>query len=170
MGGDFPRKGGFDLIETWRAGGFHERADLEIVTDWELPPPLPPGVTVTRNVPAHSAKWRACWAAADAFVMPTRNEAFGLVYQEAAAAGVPAIGTTHNAIPEIVIDGETGLLVPVGDRRALAAAMHALLESAELRCRLGVRARQRIETIASPDIYMERLTAILTTAARSRTT
>ncbi len=51
--------------------------------------------------------------------MPTRNEAFGLVYQEAAAAGLPAIGTNHNAVPEIIIDGETGLLVPVGDRDAL---------------------------------------------------
>ena len=50
-------------------------------------------------------------AGADIFVMPTRNEAFGLVFQEAAAAGVPAIGTRQNAVPEIIVDGETGLLV-----------------------------------------------------------
>ena len=49
--------------------------------------------------------------------MPTRNEAFGLVFQEAAAAGLPAIGTRLNAIPEIVADGETGILVHPGHVR-----------------------------------------------------
>ncbi|MEO8078858.1 MAG: glycosyltransferase family 4 protein [Acidobacteriota bacterium] len=169
IGGDFPRKGGADLLAAWQAGGFHGRAELEIVTNWDLPGPLPAGVTQTRNITAHSPQWRALWAAADAFVMPTINEAFGLVYQEAAAAGIPAIGTNHNAVPEIILDGETGLLVPVGDRQGLAEAMHALVDSPELRARLGSQGRDRIEIVASPETYMERLTAILTDAAQSRT-
>jgi starch synthase len=170
MGGDFPRKGGFDLLAAWERGNFHGRAELEIVTNWQLKEPLPPGVLHTRNIVAHSPEWRRCWSAADAFVMPTRNEAFGLVYQEAAAAGIPAIGTMHNAVPEIIEDGETGLLVPVGDTGKLVEAMKALVESAELRGRLGLQARGRIERLASPDIYMERLAAILASAAQSRTT
>jgi alpha-maltose-1-phosphate synthase len=167
VGGDFPRKGGFDLLAAWQAGRFHERAELELVTDWAVPAP-PPGVTVSRNIGPYSAAWRACWAAADAFVMPTRNEAFGLVYQEAAAAGLPAIGTRHNAVPEIVLDGETGLLVPIGDQGALGAALAVLAGSAELRHRLGTRGREIIETVGSPGRYLDRLTTIITDAAGSR--
>ena len=58
--------------------------------------------------------------------MPTRNEAFGLVYQEAAAAGLPAIGSRLNAVPEIIADGDTGLLVtPGGHPRAGGGARAA---------------------------------------------
>ena len=69
--------------------------------------------------------------------MPTRNEAFGLVYQEAAAAGLPAIGSRLNAVPEIIDDGVTGLLVTPGMSRRLAQALDRLIASAELRERLG---------------------------------
>jgi alpha-maltose-1-phosphate synthase len=168
VGGDFVRKGGPDLLDAWRAGALHESASLEIVTDWPLAGSLPPGVTITRRVTPHSAAWRACWARADAFVMPTRNEAFGLVYQEAAAAGLPAIGTRHNAVPEIVVEGETGLLVPVRDVGSLAAAMRTVVNDPALRHRMGMRARQIIEEVASPDTYMARLTEILTAAAERK--
>jgi glycosyltransferase involved in cell wall biosynthesis len=100
--------------------------------------------------------------------MPTRNEAFGLVYQEAAAAGLPAIGTRHNAVPEIVLDGETGLLVSVGDTVALAGAMTALIGSAPLRERLGRRAREVIERSASPQQYLDKLTGIVIDACGPR--
>lgn len=168
MGGDFVRKGGTDLLEAWQAGGLHAHATLEIVTDWPVAGPLPAGVTLTRGVRPHSAEWGACWARADAFVMPTRNEAFGLVYQEAAAAGVPAIGTDHNAVPEIIRDGETGLLVPTADPAALAAALLTLAGGPGLRHRMGLRARQVIEEVGSPSLYMDRLTAILCEAARRK--
>ncbi len=168
IGGDFPRKGGFDLLSAWQEGRFHERAELEVVTNWAVPAGLPPGVFVTRNIEAHSPAWRACWAAADAFVMPTRNEAFGLVYQEAAAAGLPAIGTRHNAVPEIILEGQTGLLMPVGDRHALQSALAALADSAELRHRLGARAREIIEEVAGPETYLDRLTTIITDGVAGR--
>src|SRR5262249_60733385 len=104
VGGDFRRKGGYDLLRAWQSSGLASSATLEIVTDWDLGGALTAGVVVTTRVQPYSAEWRALWARADAFVMPTRNEAFGLVYQEAAAAGLPAIGTRHNAVPEIVHD------------------------------------------------------------------
>ena len=167
IGGDFPRKGGFDLLDAWKTGNFHAVATLDLVTNWNLPTALPAGVNLWRGVDAHSAEWHKRWEEADVFVMPTRNEAFGLVYQEAAAAGLPAIGTAHNAVPEIVRDRETGLLVSPGDVPGLAGAMHAFVDSAELRDRMGSRARQLIETAASPGLYMERLTAIITEAARA---
>jgi starch synthase len=169
VGGDFPRKGGFDLLDAWRSGNFHTVAALDLMTNWDLPAELPQGVHLWRRVEAYSREWLARWEQADIFVMPTRNEAFGLVYQEAAAAGLPAIGTSLNAVPEIVHDGDTGLLVPTGDVGALAGAMHALIDSPDLRDRMGSRGRELIETVAGPERYMQRLTAIIQEAAGSRT-
>jgi glycosyltransferase involved in cell wall biosynthesis len=162
MGGDFPRKGGFDLLDAWRAGGFASRATLDLVTDWPLAPgDLPDGVTLVRNVAPYTPAWFDLWRRADFFVMPTRHEAFGMVFQEAAAAGVPAIGTRINAIPEIVINGVTGMLVEPADRDDLVRAMSALVEAAELRQRLGGAAFDRIRIIGAPDRYASRLESLL---------
>lgn len=158
VGGDFPRKGGFELLDAWRGGEFGKRAALDLVTGWELPDALlSAGIHVHRNVTAHSEKWRALWRDADLFVLPTRDEAFGLVFQEAAAAGLPAIGTRLNAIPELIDDGRTGLLVPPRDGDALIAALDHLLGSAELRRDMGTRARALVERTADPTVYRERL-------------
>ena len=117
MGGDFPRKGGFDLLEAWRAGRFADRAVLDLVTDWPIAAAdLPPGARVVRGIRPHTSAWIEMWRQADVFAMPTRHEAFGLVYQEAAAAGLPVLATGINAVPEIVQDGATGLLVSPDDR------------------------------------------------------
>jgi glycosyltransferase involved in cell wall biosynthesis len=168
VGGDFPRKGGYDLLAAWTAGSFHTRARLEIVSDWPIAGPLPEGVTVSRRVSPHSAEWTARWAGADLFVLPTRHEAFGLVYQEAAAAGLPAIGTTGNAVPEIVCEEQTGLLVAPGDIPALVAAMDRLIGSPELRHAFGRRGRAYIEESADPGRYLARLVDLLSAAARHR--
>ena len=60
---------------------------------------------------------------------------------EAMAAGVPVVGSRHAGIPEAVEDGRTGLLVPPGDPASLAAALQRLIDSPELRRRLGSAAR-----------------------------
>lgn len=165
MGGDFPRKGGHDLLAAWEAGGFASRADLILVTDWPVGR-LPAGVRQQRAVRAQSPEWVATWRAADLFVMPTRNEAFGLVYQEAAAAGLPAIGSRLNAIPEIIEDGVTGLLVTPQDTRGLVRALETLLGSAELRERMGRNARRKIEVDGNPDTHRRELVALITQVSR----
>lgn len=162
VGGDWTRKGGPELLEAWNAGGFAERARLDVVSDSPLVKPLDAGgLSVHRGVRAYTDAWFARWRQADVFVMPTRGEAFGMVFQEAAAAGLPVIGTRINAIPEIVQHGATGLLVPPGDPRALADALARLVGDAELRARMGTAARARIEQVASFERYASRLTAIL---------
>jgi starch synthase len=165
VGGDFPRKGGPALLEAWRAGGFAGEATLTLVTDWPVGH-VPPGVEVRCGIAAYSAEWFAAWRAADVFVMPTRGEAFGMVFQEAAAAGVPSIGTRIAAVPEIVDDGRTGILVPPGDPDALARAMRGLLESPELRREMGTAARRRIARVASPETYSANLMALIRSVAR----
>ena len=167
MGGDFPRKGGYDLLAAWEAGGFGARADLTLVTEWRLGA-LPAGVRQLRGIRGHTPAWIRAWQDADLFVMPTRNEAFGLVYQEAAAAGLPAIGSRLNAVPEIIADGETGLLVPPGDVASLARALDTLLGSAELRDRLGRNARRKIERDAHPDDHRRQLVGLIAQVASIR--
>lgn len=166
IGGDFPRKGGLELLEAWTTGGFADRADLRLVTEWPLPATLPAGVHVTRGVRAHTAAWTAAWREADLFVMPTRNEAFGLVYQEAGAAGLPAIGSRLNAVPEIMDDERTGILVPPRDVPQLVTALDRLISSAELRHEFGRAARRKVEHDADPKAHRQRLVALLKQVSR----
>jgi alpha-maltose-1-phosphate synthase len=162
VGGDFLRKGGADLLAAWVAGAFADRAVLEVVTDWPLlADRLPRGVHVVSGVAGYTREWFEMWRRADLFVMPTRHEAFGMVYQEAAAAGLPVIGTSINAIPDIVQDERTGLLVGPGDTDGLRRAMGRLIDSPELRREMGTAARRWTERTAAPEAYAARLGAII---------
>ncbi|HZT76354.1 MAG TPA: glycosyltransferase [Vicinamibacterales bacterium] len=102
-------------------------------------------------------RYRSEWRGADLFVLPTRDEAFGVAFQEAAAAGLPAIGTRLNAVPELVDDGATGRLVAPRDRAALAAALSDLIGDPTRRRAMGAQARATIVRTAHPDIYRSRL-------------
>jgi glycosyltransferase involved in cell wall biosynthesis len=92
---------------------------------------------------------------ADVFVHTSRWEGFGLVLLEAMLAGLPVAATRVSAVPEVVADGETGLLVEPGDVTALSQALDALLGDASLRERLGAagleRARQRFSVARMAD-------------------
>ena len=83
--------------------------------------------------------------AADAVAVPsTRPEPLGLVALEAGAAGLPVVAAAHGGLPEVVRDGETGLLVPPGDEEALSRALTRLAGDAELRRRLGEAAARDV--------------------------
>ena len=82
-------------------------------------------------------------AAMDIFVHPGDPEPFGLVVVEAMAMGKPVVAFAHGALPEIVVDGETGRLVEPGDEEALAGAIAAILEEPDLRLEMGQVGRRR---------------------------
>jgi phosphatidylinositol alpha-1,6-mannosyltransferase len=87
--------------------------------------------------------------ACDVFVQPSRAEGrwvegFGLTFLEAAARGKPCVAGRHGAVPEVVIDGETGLLVSPEDVEEVGSAVTALLSDARLAARLGEAARKRV--------------------------
>jgi glycosyltransferase involved in cell wall biosynthesis len=65
---------------------------------------------------------------AEVLVHPARWEGFGLALLEAMLAGKPVVATNVSSIPEIVVDGETGLLVPPNDPQALAGAVSSVLD------------------------------------------
>jgi glycosyltransferase involved in cell wall biosynthesis len=82
--------------------------------------------------------------AIDVFAMPSIWEGFGLVLLEAMAAGRPVVASRVATIPEVVVDGETGVLVPAGDRVALAEGLAALAHDSELARRYGEAGRERL--------------------------
>jgi len=78
------------------------------------------------------------------FALPTLREPFGLAFLDAMACAVPCVGTRIEAVPEIVKDGETGLLVPPGDAVALAEALERLLGDPARARAMGARGRARV--------------------------
>ncbi len=92
--------------------------------------------------------------------MPSRKETFGLVLIEAMSFGLPVIATDAGGVPEIVIDGQTGILVPPEDAAALRKAIQRLLKDDELRRGMGTRGRERVVQRYQLDDHMARLVEI----------
>ena len=84
-------------------------------------------------------------SACDVFVLPSRKEGFGIVFLEAMAYGKPVVGGAHGGTPEVIRDGETGLLVRHGDVPGLAAALIRLLSDPHERRRMGEAGRQLVK-------------------------
>jgi len=80
----------------------------------------------------------------DVFALPTLREALGTVFIEAAAMGLPVVGTNVGGVPETMQAGVTGLLVPPADPEALAGALEGLLADPALRRRMGEAGRELI--------------------------
>jgi glycosyltransferase involved in cell wall biosynthesis len=94
----------------------------------------------------HLQDVRPALAAMNVFVHPGDPEPFGLVNLEAMAMAKPVVAFAHGALPEIVIHGQTGLLVPPGDDQALAEAVVDLVGDCEESQRMGAAGRGRVES------------------------
>jgi len=142
VGRSFAPKGGPDLVEAFRrVRQIHPQAALWIVSQ-EAPRPLPEGAVF--HGPLDPPALSVLFARASLFALPTLREAFGLAFLEAMAFGLPVVATSIGAIPEIVVDGETGVLVPPRDPAALAAACVSLLGDPARARRLGEAGRARV--------------------------
>jgi glycosyltransferase involved in cell wall biosynthesis len=98
--------------------------------------------------------------AADVLVAPSRHEPFGLVFLEAGHHALPSIGTRVGGIPEVVTDGETGLLVEPEDPRQLAETILTLSRDARLRAKLGAAGRERVRTSYTLDSMVSSYAAL----------
>ncbi len=87
---------------------------------------------------------RPLMQACDIFVLASIGEAFGNVLTEAMACGAPVVATRSGGIPEVVTDGETGLLVPPSNPSAFADAIRTLAGRPDLRQEMGRRGRERV--------------------------
>ncbi|MCY1457235.1 N-acetyl-alpha-D-glucosaminyl L-malate synthase [compost metagenome] len=81
---------------------------------------------------------------ADALVLPSYREGFGTVVIEAAAMEVPTIGSYIYGLSDAIVDGETGVLVPVKDVERLAHAMEWMSDNKSQRSEMGRKARMRV--------------------------
>ena len=106
----------------------------------------------------------------DIFLWPGIGEAYGLVYLEAQAAGLPVVAFDSGGVAETVRAGETALLVPEHDEEALAAALTALLRDRTLRETMGAAARRFIQTERTMARAAERLAEGLALALRNHRT
>ena len=100
------------------------------------------------NLRSHFLGWQPepthILAAYDVLLMPSLWEGFGLVMLEAMAQGIPIIGSRVSAIPEVIADEETGLLVPSGDVDGLATAIDRMLSDAQRRQAMGAAGKERL--------------------------
>jgi glycosyltransferase involved in cell wall biosynthesis len=105
----------------------------------------------------------------DVFAFPSRQEPCAMVVLEASGAGLPVVGYADGGIPEKVVHGTTGLLVPPDDVAGLTAAFTRLLHDPALRRRMGDAGRLRIQTDFDPEgagkVFSEHLRSV---AARGK--
>jgi glycosyltransferase involved in cell wall biosynthesis len=86
----------------------------------------------------------AVYASADLYLWPAIDEAYGMAFLEAQAAGLPVVAGRTGGVPTVVADGVTGLLTPIGDAAAFATAVARLLDDPAERARLAAAARYRV--------------------------
>jgi glycosyltransferase involved in cell wall biosynthesis len=104
------------------------------------------------TLPGHVDQVADVYAAADLVVNPVRvNEAFGRVPFEAAVAGRPAVVTRVGAVPELLRDGESAVIVPPDDAAAIAAGVITLLNDEQLAARLVAGAREVVAERLTPE-------------------
>ncbi|HLA42016.1 MAG TPA: glycosyltransferase family 4 protein, partial [Aggregatilineales bacterium] len=85
---------------------------------------------------------------------------FGLVFLEAMAQSLPIIATRVSSIPEVIADGETGILVPPENAEALATVIRELLDHPEKMPQMGAAGRERLESVFSRQRMIDRTTAL----------
>jgi glycosyltransferase involved in cell wall biosynthesis len=108
----------------------------------------------------HNHELASYYGAADVFAFPSiaRSEAFGIAQLEAMAAGLPVVNTAiESGVPSVSRDGLTGLTVPAGDAKCLAAAISQLLDNPDMRARFGREGRRRVEVEFASDLMVRRV-------------
>ncbi|HNP88183.1 MAG TPA: glycosyltransferase family 4 protein, partial [Kouleothrix sp.] len=101
---------------------------------------------------------------ADVFCLPSVQEGFGIVFLEAMASGLPVVATSAAAIPEVVPQRQSGMLVPPGDINALVAALIELLGDAALRRAYGLAGQAHVvqfdwERVA--DVFLQQVAPLM---------
>jgi glycosyltransferase involved in cell wall biosynthesis len=131
-------------------------------------------LNITENVFVHGKKYNEekfnFLYQSDIFIFPTyyHNECFPLVLLEAMQFGLPVISTPEGGIPDIVTEGETGLLVPQKDARALAEKIEILIRNPELRLKMGQAGRKRFEDLFTLEKFENNMVDILDRALKQQ--
>lgn len=165
VGTQFQRKGGDVLLEAFRiVRRSLPAARLTIIGPRDLAI-TDAGVDMVGHLrqddPAARRRLLDAYASAAVYALPTRYEPFGISYLEAMYFGVPCVGTDTGAVPEMIIEGETGYLVPVDDASGLAERLLAILNDPELAARMGEAGRRRAREIFTWPAAIDRMLAVM---------
>lgn len=121
------------------------------------------------RVPGYHPQAGLLQAGADVCAMPSVwQDALPLAVMQPMAAARPVVGSRVGGIPEMIVDGESGLLVPPSDEAALAEALRRLLLDPALARRLGDAARERVAVMFTPEAQLEALTRVVLRGFPSR--
>ncbi|CAN5615505.1 hypothetical protein BH20ACT10_BH20ACT10_24760 [soil metagenome] len=135
VGRDFFRKGGDVVVAALELLRREYSPSIQLTVagpeSWPLPGGVPEGVVFLGDRP--TAEVARLYREHDVFVMPSRFEAFGIVFREALANGLPVVGRSAFALPEIITPGKNGALVDSDDPEELARAIVAVLENPDVR-------------------------------------
>jgi glycosyltransferase involved in cell wall biosynthesis len=142
VGYDFERKGGDVLLAAWPAVRRLVPGAELVIAGPPIRPDAGDGIRWIGRV--GRSEVGALYRSATVFVLPSLLEPWGLVLHEAMGHGLPCIGVKAFAMPEIIDDGATGLLVTPGDVAALGAALAELLGDPPRAARMGEEARRRV--------------------------
>jgi len=126
------------------------------------------GLTEAVWLPGRTGDVAAWLARSELLVHPARWEGFGICLLEAMLAGLPVVATAVSSVPEIVADGETGLLVPRDDATALAEALSVLLDDPARARQLGEAGRARARALFSVGHMAEGTIAVYERASAAR--
>ena len=146
----------FPQAELWIVGEGEGRGELEV---------LARSMGVDRAVrftgEVSDAELEAIYCTSDLYAMPSRGEGFGLVFAEAMALGLPCIASKVDAGSEVVVDGETGILVDPANPDEIFQAIKELLGDKDLRARMGQAGQRRATEFFSLDSFNQRIERLL---------
>lgn len=163
VGGDLHRKGG-DIVLDWFRTMTRRDVELHIVTR----DAIEPGQAIVHRLAYEDEALPELYRRSDIFVLPTRAECFGLVLTEAMASGLPCVTCPVGGVPEVVLDGVTGLHTQPGDPASFSQAMDTLLADPALRQRMGNAGRLRAEERFDARRNVRRIVEILRDARKSK--
>jgi glycosyltransferase involved in cell wall biosynthesis len=161
VGGDLYRKGGETLLEAFRALP-QGTAELHIVTRTNIPPE--PGVHTYYNMRPNSAELITLYRTSDVFVLASAAEAFGIAAAEACAVGLTVIATAVGGLIDLVEDGRSGYVIPVGDTNTLRDRLQRLISNPMLRVQMGRASRKRAERFFDAKANASRIINLLRSA------
>lgn len=143
-------------FEAWLVGGWHAAAEQQAAVRFLRQSGLEETV-LDRGVVADMA---AVYAAVDVLVLTSRRDPLPRVVMEAMCHGLPVVASRVDGIPEMVADGQSGLLVPAGDVDGFAAAIGSLLQDSSKRREMGLAGRRLAEKLFAPATYVETMCAL----------
>jgi glycosyltransferase involved in cell wall biosynthesis len=144
VGKTMERKGGNLLREVFRS---HLRGRARLILVTQEPGPDEDGIIVYRDVRPGDGRLDAILQRAAVFALPTDTDMSPNAILEAMSAGLPVVSTDQAAIPELVVSGQTGMLVRPGDTKALAAALLDLIEDPDRARHMGALGYRRAQEL-----------------------